>query len=57
MKAAEDHNRLKILQQWLEARKAENNEDPHLHNALAKIYVDTNNNPEQFLTSNKFYNR
>ena len=30
-------------------------EDAALHNALAKIYIDINNNPHHFLTTNKFY--
>jgi len=53
--SCEKYNRLKILRQWLENRVNEGSEDPHVHNALAKIYVDTNNNAQQFLTTNKFY--
>jgi len=52
---AEKRNRLKLLQTYLEARAAEGNTDVHLHNGLGKIYVDTNNNPQQFLTTNRFY--
>jgi len=26
-----------------------------LHNALRRIYIDTNNNPEDFLRNNNFY--
>jgi len=51
----EKRNRLKILKQFLEARANEGNTDVHVHNGLAKIYVDTNNNAANFLTSNKFY--
>ena len=29
--------------------------DPHVHNALGKIIVDSNNNPEHFLTTNPYY--
>jgi len=51
----EKRNRLKLLQPYLEARANEGNEDVSLHNGLAKIYVDMNMNPQQFLTTNKFY--
>lgn len=44
-----------MLQSWLEARSDERNQDPALHNALAKIYIDLNHNPEKFLAENKFY--
>lgn len=56
VEAAESRNRLRILRGWLEARANEGNEDPNLHNGLAKIYVDINSNPQQFLTNNQFYN-
>lgn len=32
-----------ILKGFLEARANEGSVDPHVHNGLAKIYVDTNN--------------
>lgn len=51
----EKRNRLKILKPWLEARVNEGTEDPAAHNAIAKIYIDTNNNPEQFIRENQFY--
>lgn len=51
----EKRNRLVILRPWLEARAGENSEDPAVHNGLAKIYVDKNISPQQFLVSNKFY--
>eukprot|EP00746_Dinoflagellata_sp_MGD_P067668 gnl/MRDRNA2_/MRDRNA2_27935_c0_seq2.p1 gnl/MRDRNA2_/MRDRNA2_27935_c0~~gnl/MRDRNA2_/MRDRNA2_27935_c0_seq2.p1 ORF type:complete len:1218 (-),score=298.35 gnl/MRDRNA2_/MRDRNA2_27935_c0_seq2:236-3889(-) len=51
----EKRNRLKILLPWLEQRVAEGNQEPQLHNALAKIYIDTNRDPESFLKSNAFY--
>jgi len=52
---AEKRNRLRVLLPWLEARMAEGNQDPHLHNAMAMIYIDTNRDPEAFLKSNAFY--
>lgn len=51
----EKRNRLKLLQAWLESRAREGNQDPALHNALAKIYIDIRNDPEKFLTENRFY--
>jgi len=51
----EKRNRLRVLMPWLEARAAEGNQDPHLHNAMAKIYIDTNRDPDTFLKSNAFY--
>jgi clathrin heavy chain len=51
----EKRNRLRVLLPWLEARVAEGNQEPALHNALAKIYIDTNRDPEVFLKSNAFY--
>uniref|UniRef100_A0A1I8FMG3 Clathrin heavy chain n=1 Tax=Macrostomum lignano TaxID=282301 RepID=A0A1I8FMG3_9PLAT len=48
----EKRNRLKLLLPWLENRGSE---EPATHNALAKIYIDANNNPERFLRENRFY--
>lgn len=45
----EKRNRLKLLLPWLESRIHEGSEEPATHNALAKIYIDSNNNPERFL--------
>lgn len=45
----EKRNRLKLLLPLLEARVHEGSEEPATHNALAKIYIDSNNNPERFL--------
>ncbi|EGC39262.1 hypothetical protein DICPUDRAFT_45258 [Dictyostelium purpureum] len=51
----EKRNRLKLLLPWLEAKVAESNMEPAIHNALAKIYIDSNKNPEAFLLHNQFY--
>lgn len=51
----EKRNRLKMLLPWLEARIAEGNKEPATHNAIAKIRVDMNNDPEEFLKSNPYY--
>lgn len=51
----EKRNRLKLLMPWLEGRVHEGINEPATHNALAKIYIDANNNPERFLRENQFY--
>ncbi|KAI4902079.1 hypothetical protein NFI96_027316, partial [Prochilodus magdalenae] len=51
----EKRNRLKLLSSWLEARAQEGSEEPATHNALAKIYIDSNNSPERFLRENTYY--
>ncbi|KAJ8312751.1 hypothetical protein KUTeg_010124 [Tegillarca granosa] len=45
----EKRNRMKLLLPWLEMRVHEGVNEPATHNALAKIYIDSNNNPERFL--------
>lgn len=47
--------RLKLLLPWLESRIHEGCEESATHNALAKIYIDSNNTPERFLKENPFY--
>ncbi|NP_001136443.1 clathrin heavy chain [Bombyx mori] len=51
----EKRNRLKLLLPWLETRVHEGSNEPATHNALAKIYIDSNNNPERFLRENQWY--
>ncbi|KAI9031707.1 hypothetical protein CLU79DRAFT_729726 [Phycomyces nitens] len=51
----EERNRLKLLLPWLNMRVTEGSTDPQVYNALAKIYIDTNNNPEPFLKENEYY--
>ncbi|EFA76771.1 clathrin heavy chain [Heterostelium album PN500] len=51
----EKRNRLKLLLPWLEARVSESNIEPAVHNALAKVYIDSNKNPEAFLIHDQFY--
>lgn len=48
-------NRLRLLTQFLEHLVSEGSQDVHVHNALGKIIIDTNNNPEHFLTTNPYY--
>lgn len=51
----EKRNRLKLLTPFLEHLIREGSTDPHVHDALGKIIIDTNNNPEHFLTTNPYY--
>lgn len=51
----EKRNRLKLLLPWLETRVHDKCTEPATHNALAKIYIDLNNNAERFLRSNQWY--
>ncbi|KAF9201279.1 hypothetical protein BGZ49_008465 [Haplosporangium sp. Z 27] len=51
----EKRNRLKLLLPWLEQKVNEGSQDPEVYNAIAKIYIDSNNNPEPFLKTNAFY--
>ena len=51
----ESRNRLKTLLPFLEATLASGNQQQAVFNALAKIYIDSNNNPEKFLKENNAY--
>ena len=51
----EKRNRLKVTLPWLELKSRDGSTDPNVYNALGKIYIDTNNNAEQFLKSNNLY--
>ena len=51
----EKRNRLRLLQPFLESRVAEGTQDPSVHNALGKIYVTLNKDPQTWLRSNPFY--
>ena len=51
----EKRNRLRLLRPWLEQRVAEGNSEPATHNALAKIRIQTGDDPETFLVNNSFY--
>ncbi|KAM3086918.1 Clathrin heavy chain [Clarireedia jacksonii] len=50
----ETRNRLKILLPFLEATLAAGNQQQAVYNALAKIYIDSNNNPEKFLLEQSY---
>ena len=49
----EKRNRLKLLLPFLEKKLNEGCTDTSLFNAIAKITIDTNNNPEKFLRENQ----
>lgn len=51
----EKRNRLKLILPYLEAKIAAGQQDPALYNALAKIKIDSNNDPESFLKENGIY--
>lgn len=51
----ESQNRLKILLPFLEATLAAGNQQQAVYNALAKIYIDSNHDPEKFLRENDLY--
>ncbi|KAJ3329008.1 hypothetical protein HDU76_008837 [Blyttiomyces sp. JEL0837] len=52
---AEKRNRLKLLLPFLESKVKEGSMETPIFNAIAKIYIDTNNNAEYFLKENKYY--
>lgn len=52
----EKRNRLKLLLPFLEQTLAQGDQDQGVYNALAKIYIDSNNAPEKFLKENDQYN-
>lgn len=51
----EKRNRLKLLLPFLEATLNSGTQDHAVYNTLAKIYIDSNNNPEKFLKENDTY--
>jgi len=51
----ESRNRLKILLPFLEQTLETGDQQPAVYNALAKIRIDSNNNPEKFLKENENY--
>ncbi|CRK34835.1 hypothetical protein BN1708_016361, partial [Verticillium longisporum] len=55
MGEVESRNRLKLLLPFLEQMLSAGMEQQAVYNALAKIYIDSNNNPEKFLKENDKY--
>lgn len=52
----EKRNRLKLLLPFLKKAIATGLQDSALYDALAKVYIDSNNSPEKFLRENNLYN-
>jgi len=51
----EKRNRLRLLAPWLEQRLRDGATDPGTHNALGKIYVTLNKDPQNWLRTNPYY--
>ena len=51
----EKRNRLKLLLPWLNNKVEQGSTDHAVYNAIAKISIDSNNNPEAFLKENNLY--
>ncbi|PVV00105.1 hypothetical protein BB559_000117 [Furculomyces boomerangus] len=51
----ESRGRLKLLHKWLEARASEGSNEQAVYNGLAKLYIETNIEPEHFLRTNTMY--
>ena len=48
-------NRLWLLTQFLEHLVSEGSQDVPVHNAVGKIIIDSNKNPQHFLETNPYY--
>ncbi|ORY30240.1 hypothetical protein BCR39DRAFT_530157 [Naematelia encephala] len=51
----EKRNRLKLILPWLNNKVQQGSTDHAIYNAIAKIAIDSNNNPEAFLKENNLY--
>ena len=51
----EKRNRLKLILPWLKTQIESGSEDQAVFNAMAKISIDSNKNPEAFLKENNLY--
>ncbi len=51
----EKRNRLRLLKTFLEGLVSMGNQEPATHNAIGKIYITENKDPQQFLTNNIYY--
>lgn len=47
--------KLKMLLQFLESRVADGSTDVSVHSGIARVYVESNINPEHFLETNAYY--
>lgn len=48
-------NRIRLLQPWLESRISQGNAETATHNAIGKIYITLNRDPQAFLMQNPYY--
>ncbi len=46
---------MKLLLPWLETCVRDGSTDPSVHNAFAKIYIDSNTDPMKLLRENQHY--
>jgi len=51
----ERRNKLRMLEPWLEQRVNEGNQEASTHNAIGKIYITLNRNPQEWLLNNRCY--
>lgn len=51
----EKRNKLRMLEQWLEQRVNEGNQEASTHNAIGKIYITLNKKPQEWLLNNRCY--
>ena len=51
----ESRGKLKLLLPFLESRVADGSTDVGVHSGIAKVYVESNVNPEHFLETNPYY--
>ena len=51
----ERRSKLSIMEGWLDDRVSENIQIAAVHNAMAKLKVDTHQDPQKFLQTNQFY--
>ncbi|GFE55454.1 clathrin heavy chain [Babesia ovis] len=57
LKVADERHQLLMLRDWLEKRVEEGCKESEIHTALAKIRVSSQKDAENFLLTNKFYDR
>jgi clathrin heavy chain len=51
----EKRNKVRLLENWLEQRMAEGTQQPAVHNAMIKLAIDTDKDPQKLLSENQFY--
>ncbi|KAK1935936.1 clathrin heavy chain [Babesia divergens] len=57
IKVADERHQLLLLREWLETRVSEGHKEPEIHTALAKILISSQKDAEEFLRTNKLYDR